>query len=75
MSELPVISSLKLVKIVLKLGFKEVRQKGSHKIFSHSDGRFLVIPIHSNKSIPIGLLNKIIKQDLRLTRKEFLELL
>jgi len=75
MSDLPVISSLKLVKIVLKLGFEEVRQKGSHKIFSHSDGRFLVIPIHSNKPIPVGLLNKIIKQDLRLTREEFLELL
>jgi predicted RNA binding protein YcfA (HicA-like mRNA interferase family) len=75
MSDLPVISSLKLVKIVLKLGFEEVRQKGSHKIFSHSDGRFLVIPIHSNKPIPAGLLNKIIKQDLRLTREEFLELL
>ena len=75
MSDLPVISSLKLVKIVLKLGFEEVRQKGSHKIFSHSDGRFLVIPIHSNKPIPAGLLNKIIKQDLRLTREEFLKLL
>jgi predicted RNA binding protein YcfA (HicA-like mRNA interferase family) len=75
MSELPVVSSLKLVKIVIKLGFKEIRQKGSHKIFSHSDGRFLVIPIHSNKPIPVGLLNKIIKQDLRLTKEEFLELL
>jgi predicted RNA binding protein YcfA (HicA-like mRNA interferase family) len=75
MSELPVVSFLKLVKIVIKLGFKEIRQKGSHKIFSHFDGRFLVILIHSNKPIPVGLLNKIIKQDLRLTREEFLELL
>lgn len=75
MSELPVISSLKLVKIVLKLGFKEIRQKESHKIFTHSDGRFLVIPIHSNKPIPVGLLNKIIKQDLKLTKEAFLELL
>ena len=45
MSELPVISSFKLTKIVIKLGFREVRQKGSHKIFSHSDGRLVVIPI------------------------------
>ena len=75
MNELPVVSSLKLTKIVIKLGFKEVRQKGSHKIFSHSDGRLIVIPMHSNKPIPEGLLNKIIKQDLRLSKDEFLELL
>jgi predicted RNA binding protein YcfA (HicA-like mRNA interferase family) len=52
-----------------------VRQKGSHKIFSHSDGRLIVIPMHSNKPIPEGLLNKIIKQDLCLSKNEFLELL
>jgi len=75
MSELPVISSLKLTKIIIKLGFKEVRQKGSHKIFSHSDGRLIVIPMHSNKPIPEGLLNKIIKQDLRLSKEEFSKLL
>lgn len=46
MNKLPVISSLKLCKIITKLGFKEIRQKGSHKIFSHSDGRLIVIPIH-----------------------------
>lgn len=68
MNKLPVISSLKLCKIITKLGFKEIRQKGSHKIFSHSDGRLIVIPIHSNKPIPEGLLNKIIKQDLGISK-------
>lgn len=75
MSELPVISSFKLTKIVIKLGFREIRQKGSHKIFSHSDGRLVVIPMHSNKPVPEGLLNKIIKQDLGLSKDEFLKLL
>ena len=75
MSKLPVISSLKLTKIITKLGFKEVRQKGSHKIFFHSDGRLVVIPMHFNKPIHDGLLNKIIKQDLGLSKDKFLELL
>lgn len=75
MSELPIVSSLKLTKVIIKLGFKEIRQKGSHKIFSHFDGRLVVIPMHSNKPVPEGLLNKIIKQDLRLSKDEFLDLL
>ncbi len=74
MSKFPIIPSSKLIKIVKKLDFKEIRQKGSHKIFSYSDGRLLVIPIHSKKPIPIGLLNKITKQDLRLTKEDFLDL-
>ncbi len=73
--KLPIISSQKLIKIVLKLGFEEIRQKGSHKTFEHSDGRILTIASHSNKPIPPGLLNKIIKTDLRLSRKEFIKLL
>ncbi len=65
------LSSIKLIKLVESLGFKEIRQKGSHKTFLHSDGRILTIPFHSNKDIPLGLLNKIIKDDLKLSRDEF----
>ena len=73
--KLPVLYPQDLIKIVHKLGFKEVRQKGSHKTFEHADGRILTIAFHSNKPIPIGLLNKIIKQELKLTREECQRLL
>ena len=73
--KLPVIYPKDLCKIVLKPGFVEERQKGSHKSFSHSDGRKLTIPFHSNKPIPPGLLNKIMKQDLNLTRDELNKML
>jgi len=33
MSKLTIISSKDMVKILLKLGFEEIRQKGSHKSF------------------------------------------
>lgn len=64
----------KLIKILLKKGFKEIRQKGSHKIFRNSDGRTTVIPFHKGEKIGRGLLLKIIK-DMGLNREEFLELL
>ena len=35
MSGLTVISSDKLITILINLGFKEVRQKGSHILFQH----------------------------------------
>jgi len=46
MSRLTIISSKDMAKILEKLGFKEVRQKGSHKSFKHEDGRTTVIPFH-----------------------------
>jgi predicted RNA binding protein YcfA (HicA-like mRNA interferase family) len=73
--KLPVVYPQELCKAVQKLGFVEERQKGSHKSFSHPDGRKLTIPFHSNKPIPTGLLNKIMKQDLNVSREELSKLL
>ena len=61
----------KLVSLVEKIGFCELRQKGSHKTFCHKDGRILTIPFHKGSEIPVGLLSKIIKFDLKLSREEF----
>ena len=68
--KLPVIHPQDLIKIVKKLGFEEARQKGSHKTFVHSDGRVLTIAFHSRKPIPAGLLNKILKSELKISREE-----
>lgn len=61
MPKLPVINSKKFIKILLKLGFKEVRQKGSHKFFTHPDGRATSVPFH-NEDLGKGLLRKILNQ-------------
>jgi predicted RNA binding protein YcfA (HicA-like mRNA interferase family) len=37
----------------------------------HPYGKITTIPLHSNQDLPIGLLNKIIKQDLDMTIEEF----
>lgn len=75
MSKLPQLDAIKLSKILKKLDFKFIRQKGSHMFFKHSDGRTTIIPYHSGDKIGPGLLLKIIKEDLKLSRKDFKDLL
>ena len=59
-----------LVKIVEKLGFVKIRQKGSHAVYRHPNGRWITIPMHKGRIIAIGLLRKIIK-DLGLSVEGF----
>ena len=73
MSKLPLLTADQLIKILQKIGFKKVRQQGSHVFLKHSDGRTTIVPNHPKEKIDRGLLNKIIKKDLGLTRDEFLQ--
>ncbi len=73
MSKLPLLTAKELAKILNKLGFKLKRQEGSHMFFEHADGRTTVIPNHGGEEIDRGLLNKIVKQDLKIEREEFLK--
>ena len=75
MPKLKAIKVEKFIQILQELGFEEHRQKGSHKSFYHSDGRVLTVPFHPGKEIPVGLLSKIIKFQLKISREEFEKLL
>lgn len=44
--------------LLQRLGFAEVRQKGSHKQFRHADGRGTTVPFHSGRDISPTLLRK-----------------
>jgi len=70
--KLPLLSGLKICKILKRMGFREIRQKGSHRYMQHSDGRTTVVPMH--KEIGRGLLGRILKEA-EITRDEFLELI
>jgi predicted RNA binding protein YcfA (HicA-like mRNA interferase family) len=61
-------------KALKAAGFQMVRQKGSHTIWNHSDGRSTVVPVHPGEPIGKGLLRKIIS-DMELTVDEFYELI
>ena len=64
----------KVCKALAELGFKLVRQKGSHLRFTHPDGRKTTVPSHSGEDIGPKLLNKIIK-DINVDKGEFEKLL
>ena len=71
--QLPLMKAKDVAKVLNKLGFEFKRQKGSHMFFGHSDGRTTVIPHHPTEHVDRGLLNKIIKHDLQISREEFLK--
>jgi predicted RNA binding protein YcfA (HicA-like mRNA interferase family) len=49
------------VALLGKLGFAEVRQRGSHLQFRHADGRGTTVPFHQNRDISPTLLRQIAK--------------
>jgi len=68
------LTAKKTIRALGKIGFLKVRQKGSHVIMRHPDGRMTVVPIHRGEDIGPGLLLEIIK-DTKLSKEEFLDLL
>jgi len=72
--ELKPVKPQTLVKLLHKLGFAAVHQKGSHVRFRHPDGRATSVPLHPGEEIGRGLLRHIISE-IKLSREEFLELL
>ena len=69
MSRLTIISDKDMIKLLQKLGFREVRQNGSHKFFLHSDGRCTVVPVHG-KDLKRGLIKGILG-DIKISDEEY----
>ena len=74
MSKLTLTDAKTLEKILLQLGFKIVRQKGSHVFYRHNDGRYTTLPHHSSEDIGRSLIRQILKQ-IEITPEEYQELL
>ena len=74
MSGLPILNTKDLIRVLKKIGFQEMRQKGSHRFFMHSDGRTTLVSIHSNEDIGRGLLRQILRE-IEITPDEFMKLL
>lgn len=55
--------SSELFKILLKAGWYEVRQTGSHKILAHNEhDNTIVFPYHGSKEVAKGLESALLKQ-------------
>ncbi len=62
-------SAREVLAKLLRAGFTEVRQTGSHKILRHPDGRQTYVAMHPG-TLPTGTFQKILKQA-GLTDEEF----
>ena len=72
MGTVPILSAREVVKLLEGLGFREVRQRGSHKQFRHPDGRCTTVPVHRSRDVSPLLLRQIAK-DVGLTVEELLK--
>lgn len=68
MTQLPILSGKEIVKILSKIGYVEVRQRGSHIRLICNERKSVTVPNY--KSVDRSLLIKILR-DAELTAEEF----
>ena len=71
MGNIPVLKPQEVIRILERLGFIVIRQKGSHIQLRHQDGRGTTVPMHKGRDISPRLLRKI-ASDIRLEVEQLL---
>ena len=74
MTKYSAVSGRALIAVLKRIGFDEIRVKGSHRFLKHPDGRTTVVPVHSNETLGPGLLASILR-DVKLSRTGLQDLL
>ena len=74
MSRLPLLTAKDFEKLLFELGFEFKRQKGSHKFYKHSDGRYTTLPHHGNQVLARPLIRQILRE-IEVTSEEFVSLI
>lgn len=62
MSKLKLIDAKTMEKLLLRLGFEKVRQKGSHAFYRHPEGRVTTVPHHKAKVLARPLIREILRE-------------
>jgi predicted RNA binding protein YcfA (HicA-like mRNA interferase family) len=62
LSKLKLIDARRMEKLLLRLGFEKVRQKGSHAFYRHSDGRTTTLPHHKGRLLARPLIREILRE-------------
>jgi predicted RNA binding protein YcfA (HicA-like mRNA interferase family) len=70
MTRLPMLDFRAMEKALLGLGFKPVRQKGSHVFYRHPDGRTTTLPNHPGRDLARPLVREVLRE-IELTPEEF----
>jgi len=74
LSRLRIIDARKMEKLLFKLGFERIRQKGSHVFYRHPDGRTTSVPHHRGRDLARPLIKEILRE-IELSSDEYEEYL
>jgi predicted RNA binding protein YcfA (HicA-like mRNA interferase family) len=70
MARLPVVDFRTMERVLLNLGFKAIRQKGSHVFYRHPDGKTTTLPNHPGRDLARPLIREILRE-IELTPDQF----
>ena len=62
MTRLALVNFKTMDKILRRLGFEPVRQKGSHVFYRHTDGRTTTLPNHPGRDLSRPLIREILRE-------------
>jgi predicted RNA binding protein YcfA (HicA-like mRNA interferase family) len=74
MTRLPIVDAQTMERVVLRLGFAAVGQKGSHAFYRHPDGRATTIPFHGSRDLSHPLIRATLRE-IDLAPDDFADLL
>ena len=72
MTRLPIVTFKTMEKVLLHLGFKVCRSKGSHVFDRHPDGKTTTLPNHQGRDLSRPLLREILRE-IELTPDQFVQ--
>jgi predicted RNA binding protein YcfA (HicA-like mRNA interferase family) len=72
MTRLPIVDFKAMEKVLLRMGFEVVRQKGSHVFYRHPDGRTTTLPRHPGRDLARPLVREILRE-IELTPDQFFQ--
>jgi len=72
--KIPVVSAIKVIKVLSKIGYEADHQTGSHIILRHREMPYKRLTVPNHKEIARGTLKAII-EEAGMTVKEFTDLL
>ena len=70
MSRLPTVGFRQMERVLFDLGFRAVRQKGSHIFYRHPDGRTTTVPNHPGRDLARPMIREILRE-IELSTEEF----
>jgi len=73
-SKLKIIDARRMEKLLIRLGFEKVRQKGSHAFYRHPDGRTTTLPHHKGRVLARPLIREILRE-IEVTVEQYNDLL